>query len=31
MEHAAADLGTFRNERAGIPAGKGRGVDLGCQ
>jgi hypothetical protein len=31
MEHAAADLGKFRNERAGIPASKGRGVDLGGQ
>jgi hypothetical protein len=31
MEHAAADLGKFRNERGGIPASHGRGVYLGGQ
>jgi|HubBroStandDraft_6_1064221.scaffolds.fasta_scaffold390067_2 hypothetical protein len=37
MEKAAADLGKFRNERIGIPAGQGRGVylcgqqDSGCE
>jgi hypothetical protein len=31
MEDAAADLGEFRNKRAGIPAGQGRSVYLSCQ
>lgn len=37
MEDPAADFGKFRNERSGVPASQGRGVDLrsqqdgGCQ
>jgi hypothetical protein len=31
MEDPAADLGKFRDERTGIPAGKRRGVYLGGQ